>query len=934
MVDAASPVLIEGSRAVVTDETGQYRIVDLRPGVYTVTFTLAGFNTMQRAGIEVMGSFTATVNAELRVGTVAETVTVTGQTPTVDVQTLTRQRTISQDVVDKVPAARTYYGYAALVPGIISNTVDVGGALGNQNANSLRMHGGTQNDQQMTIGANGVLFNSLIGSAWGIGGAVNMGAMEEVNVDYAAVSADNTTGGVRVNFIPREGGNTFAGNVYYSYMNTSMQSSNFSQELKDQGLRTPSNIKTNWDINPSFGGPIRRDVMWFFFSSRVNRADNYVADQFVNLNANNPSAWTYAPDLSKPASNDHIWKDNQLRLTWQVDPRNKIALHHTNSSLCMCPSQITATQAPEAGIDWRYPLQYQSVAEWTSPVTPRLLLQASVLFRGQRYPHGPVAGLNPQMINVTEQSTGLQYRARNVYDDSWTQNFFYRISVSHITGAHQTKFGFNDGNGVIEALNYNVQPVNYRFNNGIPNQITMRALPYTTNTPQDHNLGAYAQDRWTVRRLTLSLGVRYDYYSNSFPEQHLGTGPLTPGRDFTFPAQDNAAWHDLTPKSGAAYDLFGNGKTALKISLNKYLEGLGIGGLTADPNPINTVVSQTTRSWTDINRDYVPNCDLLNTAANGECGAMADPNFGTAKPGTTYDPARMRGWGRRGYNWEFSVGVQHQILPRVSVDVSYFRRWYGNFTTTDNLTVGAADFSTFTITAPVDPRLPGSGGYVISDLKDVNPDKFGQPARNFVTNASDYGKQTEHWNGGDFTLNARPGSRVLFQGGVSTGYDDRQNCDIAAKLPEMAPLGFPYCHVREAFLTQVKALASYDVPKVGVLLSATLQSLPGSEIAANYTASNAQVAPSLGRNLSGGAANVTVNLVAPGTMYTDRSNELDIRAAKIFRLNRTRTTLNFDLYNALNSDVVLAVNNSYAAWLRPTSILAARLFKISAKFDF
>ena len=162
----------------------------------------------------------------------------------------------------------------------------------------------------MTIGANGVLFNSLIGSAWGIGGAVNMGAIEEVNVDYGAASAENTTGGVRVNFVPREGGNKFTANVYYTYVNGAMQSSNFTQELKDQGLRTPNDIKTNWDINPSFGGPIRRDRLWFFFSARVNRADNYVADMFHNLNANKPNAWTYEPDLSRPASNDHIWKDN------------------------------------------------------------------------------------------------------------------------------------------------------------------------------------------------------------------------------------------------------------------------------------------------------------------------------------------------------------------------------------------------------------------------------------------------------------------------------------------------------------------------------------------------------------------------------------------------------------------------------------------------
>ena len=293
----------------------------------------------------------------------------------------------------------------------------------------------------------------------------------------------------------------------------------------------------------------------------------------------------------------------------------------------------------------------------------------------------------------------------------------------------------------------------------------------------------------------------------------------------------------------------------------------------------------------------------------------------------------MRGWGRRGYNWEFSAGVQQEIVPRVSADLSYFRRWYGNFTVTDNLTLASTDFDSFGIPAPVDPRLPGGGGgYTVSGLYDLNPLKFGQPANNFVTRASDYGQQLEHWNGFDFSVNARLRQGLLFQGGLGTGRTTRDSCEIRIKLPETATLN-PYCHVSEAFLTQIKALGSYAIPKFDLLVSATLQSLPGTEIAANYTAPNSIIAPSLGRNLSG-AANATVNLVEPGTMYTDRFNEVDIRVAKSLRYRQTRTTVNFDLYNVFNSNTALAVNNSYGTWLRPTSILAARLFRISAKFDF
>jgi hypothetical protein len=505
--------------------------------------------------------------------------------------------------------------------------------------------------------------------------------------------------------------------------------------------------------------------------------------------------------------------------------------------------------------------------------------------------------------------------------------------VSYVTGAHQLKVGFNDGNGVIDVWNYDNQPVSYRFNRGVPNQITMRAFPYRSTTPMDHDLGLYVQDRWTVDRFTLNLGVRYDYFSNSFPEHHLGPTPLTPGRDITFPARDNAAWHDLTPRLSSVYDLFGTGKTAIKLSLNKYVEGLGIGGLTANPNPVNTIVNQTTRTWNDRDGDFVPDCDLLNPSLNDECDAMANSNFGKAQPGNTYDPERMRGWGRRGYDWEFSAGVQHEIMPRASVDVSYFRRWFGNFTVTDNLTFAAADFDPFSITAPIDSRLPDGGGYVVSGLYNLNPTKFGLPADNFITRASHYGKQIEHWNGVDVTMTARPRAGLLFQGGLGTGRATRDSCEIRTQLLETAPVN-PYCRVKEELLTQVKALGTYTVPKIDIVVAGTFQSIPGPEIAANYVVQNALVVPSLGRSLSGGAANVTVNIVEPGTMYGERMYQFDIRAARVFRVGRTRTTVNFDLYNAFNADTVLTVNNSYGAWLRPTSILSARLFRLSAKVAF
>ncbi len=476
----------------------------------------------------------------------------------------------------------------------------------------------------------------------------------------------------------------------------------------------------------------------------------------------------------------------------------------------------------------------------------------------------------------------------------------------------------------------------------MPNQITERASPVSRYDDLRAELGLYVQDKWTLKQLTLSGGLRYDWFSTYFPETPIGPGPLVPTRNFVIPQYEWWNWKDLSPRAAAVYDVFGNGKTAVKANVGRYV-------LAGDPtvgNVFSILANTVTRSWTDANGNYTPDCDLLNPgaqdfrAAGGDfCGAISDSRFGTQIPSTNYDPAVKAGWGRRGYNWEISAGVQHELTSRVGLDVGYFRRIYGNFTITKNRAVSASDFTPYSIPAPVDGRLPNGGGYVVGGLYDLNPNKVGQ-VDNLVTFADNYGSALEHWNGVDVTINARPRTGVLLQGGLSTGRTSMDYCEIRAAVPELAittPFAVnttnPYCHVDSNFLTQFKLLGTYTVPKVDVQFSGTFQSLPGPQITANYVAANAVVQPSLGRPLSGGAANATINVVSPGTLYGERLNQLDLRFAKVLKLSRTRTVVNFDLYNALNANPVTSVNNNYAAWQVPLSILDARLFKISVQFD-
>jgi hypothetical protein len=288
------------------------------------------------------------------------------------------------------------------------------------------------------------------------------------------------------------------------------------------------------------------------------------------------------------------------------------------------------------------------------------------------------------------------------------------------------------------------------------------------------------------------------------------------------------------------------------------------------------------------------------------------------------------------------------------VDVGYFRRWFGNFQVTDNTLVGPADYDTFSLTVPVDSRLPNGGGYTVSGLYDLKPEAFGR-VDNYNTLSDKYGKQTEHWNGVDIGVNARLENGLTLRGGLATGRRTQDNCEVVAALPEMlfgsaninlgtnnnnVWLPEQWCKQAEPFLTSIRASGIYTIPRVDVLLTGSFYSNPGQLVAANYTVTNAVRAANstLARPFSGGAANIVVNIAEPGELYYERLNQLDFRVGKILRFGGNRATVNLDIYNALNSDAITGVNNAYGSWIgsgpRPTSSILARFYKISATFDF
>lgn len=937
-VEAASPVLIEKVRSAVTDGGGQYRIVDLQPGSYSVTFALTGFSTSRREGVELTGSFTATVNAEMRIGALEETITVTGESPIVDVQSARRQQVLPREVINAIPSGRTYYSLAVLVPGITTATNDVGGIAGPSTV-TFANHGGPLTEGRLQV--DGMSVGSAVGGSGVSFYVADVGNSQEVTFSTSGGLGEAEVGGPVMSIVPRTGGNTVRGSFVANGSNGSLQGSNYTDALRSAGLRAPEKLIKVWDVNGAFGGPVRKDRLWYFWTARHQGNRRYVTGMYENKNAGNPNAWTYDPDLSQQAITDGTWKNTSLRLTWQLSAKNKINMFWDEQRVCLdCIWGGAATFSPEAANTTQgHPTKVQQIT-WTSPASNRLLLEAGFGSYNSHY-GGRERETNPRaLIRVTEQAgiiPGLTYRSQN-WASNRSGNHNWRASTSYVPGAHSIKIGYVGAFITLRQTAFtNDERLAYRFNGGVPNQLTMSAGPFAIRGVVTYT-GLYAQEQWTHGRLTLQGGVRYDRAASHSYDQQLGPDRFVPVA-ITFAAQDGVdGFNDINPRLGMAYDLFGNGTTAIKVNVGRYIEAASHNNRYTATNPINRVDSTTTRAWTDANRNYVADCNLLNPAAQdlrtsgGDfCGAFSSRTFGTSTFSSTFDPDILGGWGARPADWNLGASVQRQIVSGLSAEVGYFHRRWSNFQVTDNRAVGPSDFDPFSITAPSDPRLPGGGGYVVSDLYDLNPAKFGQ-IDNFITGAERFGEQIQRWNGVDVTVNARLRGGLTAQGGTSTGRTTTDTCDVTSKIDSPSRL---YCRVETPLLTQVKGLAAYTLPKVGVQLSATFQSKPGAQLAATYNVPNALVAPSLGRSLSGGAANIAVNLVEPGTLFGDRINQLDLRVAKILRFGQSRTQIAFDVYNATNASAVQTYNQTYgAAWLTPTLVLPARFAKISAQVDF
>jgi hypothetical protein len=514
-------------------------------------------------------------------------------------------------------------------------------------------------------------------------------------------------------------------------------------------------------------------------------------------------------------------------------------------------------------------------------------------------------------------------------------------SASYVTGSHSLKAGMQWGFGKYRIdRDINADLVQYYFS-GVPGLVAVQNTPVNSHETQNADLGLYVQDSWTRNRLTLNMGVRFEYFNTAIAEQHVGAGRFVPERHFD-KVSDIPNWFDIAPRFGVAYDLFGNAKTALKGTINKYMAGQGV-GFAQRYNPLQA--QSDLRTWTDPNGDDI--------AQDNEIGPPANASFGL--PVLVRRPGEDLG---REYDMEYTAGIQHELVPGLSVNATYYRRSTYAMTRTTPTQFTPSDYTIVNIANPLDGSpIP---------IYNIDVAKRGLIDRvdNNVTDADD---RSLTYNGFEIGAAGRFGRAAFFGGWtfdrrVLLHCDEIENWGNLQGSPSPAapstlyPAGlvnmnqpkadYHYCdqsNLDIPFQHEFKVSGSYSLPW-DVQINAAFQSYPGQQLPTRWSLTNATRYPldCKGACDPGGLvipnlslASYNVDLTPPGTDYYERHNQLDIGFRKLFRINRYTISGQLDLFNSLNSSYVKTQNTTFGSSLgTPLSILQPRLMRLAMQLRF
>jgi hypothetical protein len=933
-VEVSSPALIEKVRTATTDSAGLYRITELRPGTYTVTFTLTGFTTVKREGIILQGTFDAQVNADLRVGALEETITVSGASPVVDTQNTLTQTVLTKEQIEVLPGSRTLKGRAALVPGVVIPGGNTGAvAHGSDSQDSHTMVDGFKSGQHLVGRGTGQL---------GVGSVTQTqeAAIEELVYTTDSQGAEYAFSGVRMNLIPKEGGNRFAmeGIAYGSR-----------QEFESNNLGDLQNPPYNFryvpqlfffDFNPVVGGPIRENKLWYFGSVSGNRSNTQILDTYFK--PDEPS--TPENCRNRPADNlcpadtgaNLNWSET-VRITHQVTNRHKLRYSFDNTRSTTIRGNYSTgglRTSPEAS--WLLPLYPAWLAQvkYTAPLTNRLLLEA-----GYAYQRGDFRVLfQPQnpLTNVAkiDQARGFLEENHNLNYSNTEKKKEAKFSLSYVTGSHTIKTGFEDRWATaLQSNPYNADILRRRTLNGVPLDVLVTNGPSRNLQEINFDGGGYVQDQWRLGRFTVNMGIRFDHFVAGVPAQVNPASFFTPEVRMDGPIQNTPNWTDWATRTGFAWDVFGNGRTAVKAFAGRFVAGHAL----SRTSQFNPIFSQTdNRAWTDLNGDgtVVSLVNGVPTPQFDEIGPPANARFGTIEGLDKMDPDL-----KRDKNWTYELTADHELFPRVRVGGGYYRRRYFDFAYTDNLATSPAeeaglpgsDWIPFTYIGPTDPRLVNGGGEAIT-LYNLDPAKLGL-REGWLTNApGDF----RIYNGFEMSANFQLPRQAFAMTSLTVG--KTQNHDCAVDNPN----NLRFCDQKGPYRNIYKLSGGMPLP-YGINISGNFQiyDAPGAGLAVipPYFAANLVVnSAAAGRPITGGQSatgSINVNLLEPNQIYQEYYKVVDVRFSKSMTVGRTRITPLAEFDNMFNIQSINAVNQNYGtAWLRPTSVQRGRNIRFGVQVRY
>jgi len=927
-VEAASPQLIEKVRSVVTDERGTYQIRDLRPGVYGMTFTLPGFSTVKRDAIELPTDFTATVNAEMRVGAIEETVTVSGASPVVDVQSTTKAQVLTRDLLDAIPTGRTAQSYGQLVTGVTNAQPDVGGAHA-MNQVGMVLHGNA--GKETTVMLDGIQLNGMCGNG-STQAYTNTQSYEEMVFQTTSAGADVSAGGVRQNMVPRQGGNDLHGSVNAYGSRHTWQAASITPDLIARGLTKGDSLDGLYDLEGGVGGKIVRDRLWWFAAAREISANSAVADAFN-------------PDGSQAVQDQHV--DNaSIRLTSQITPRNRFTAYIDRVNKYIGHDMLAGYDPVKASRVWEPSKLYQQLqAKWTSPVSRRLLIEAGYgEYRAQRHttyqpgiepPYGSAEWFAAAFHQDTSRGTVTNAAPGGNYYLIPVRKFF-SSSASYVAGAHTMKFGAQDTWGFLEQGTTLNGAVGQIYQNGVPTSAAIYNTPERDRFTMNAQWGLYGQDAWTMKRFTLNYGVRWEYFRSSIAAESSAAGRFIPDR--VFGPEVMPIWKTWSPRLGVTYDLSGNAKTAIKFSVNKYQLSV-TNGVAAALNPMRLQSASVT--WRDLNGDDIVQGPIGCTFNAPGCEinfAQLPRNFGLITPGcsTIATPgsipcgtAQVDPNVRRPDEVMFNLGVQHELLPRVSVAANWVRTNFYNLALTQNVLQSFSDYTPVQIASPLDG----------SAITMYNVSAARQSA---VLNLNTTDPQGSMWNNAvELSFNARLPHGASVFGGTATDRTLQVQCDGFSNPNQLL-----YCDQTRSGIpwnTQFKIAGSvplqwglqfgasfttykytYGTPTAGTVWLIT----PATRYAANCLGPctpGALVDPGMA------VASLAVPLVAPGTEFSDRIKQLDLTLGKWLTAGKLRLQPGISLFNALNNHAaytVRSMNYLTSSYLQPSTVLQPRLARV------